>query len=648
MVQMKQHQSPASAHAALPALGHSASSPSSASSLASPLAGLSPSPSSAKRLRLNHGSSFTYSTPHSSPSSSSPPFALSSSSASPTLSYAFDPSQMPASLAPSSIHRQHSSGTGQVLESSLFDLPSSGAWIPSAYPLQHSDSLSHVAFPQSHAAAASPPNASDDDFAQSAGASSAGLLPHGSMGVRKLLATPTFAAHGQPGFDSLSPSVSSPPQHLQQLSGLHASPLHQVYGDFSFSHPASHFDDLTATSIPPYGRDQSYIAFPMTASQELGGGLDASGYDYASPSHAQQLPIGSLARMSSEDAQLSASAAADAAGQRTALDFASAPSSSASSVASAVHPPSHYPHVVPPSHKVASASLPSSPASTPSSTPRSPHVQAQPRHSSSTSSSRKRHRRSAGDEDGDEKASVSSGASAQSQSSSSKDRHVNTAVKLVTSNDESGEFLMDTKVKQIFYPRPDWPKPHRIRLIEVEDLKTGRRSVYAHGADVGSVVERKSNISRLFGKFTSPNEKLLMNVPGPHNHTVGQESNILTEMGIRRFLDTNKMKGQDHYRHWIVQHLIPRLSNGEQQQQQHSSDDQQQQQQPQQQPQQHTQALLKREQHSLGHLAAPQHRVGVNAGAGVGAYGATDSPQSLPSSPQSYTSYSSDSYHSSH
>jgi hypothetical protein len=206
---------------------------------------------------------------------------------------------------------------------------------------------------------------------------------------------------------------------------------------------------------------------------------------------------------------------------------------------------------------------------------------------------------------------------------------VNTAVKLLTSNDESGEALMDTKVKQIFYPRPDWPKPHRIRLIEVEDLKSHRRSVYAHGADVGSVVERKSNISRLFGKFTSPNEKLLMNVPGPHNHTVGQESNILTEMGIRRFLDTNKMKGQDHYKQWIFQHLIPRLTIGE----------------PVGEEGQQTQGVKREGGHhssatSSSQLSAPSHHLGV--------YATTDSPQSLPSSPQSYSSYSSDSYHSSH
>jgi hypothetical protein len=137
------------------------------------------------------------------------------------------------------------------------------------------------------------------------------------------------------------------------------------------------------------------------------------------------------------------------------------------------------------------------------------------------------------------------------------------------------------------------------------------------------VVERKSNISRLFGKFTSPDEKLLMNVPGPHNHTVGQESNILTEMGIRRFLETNKMKGQEHYKQWIISQLIPRLRTG------HEHNDENQQMVEQQQL--HQQHQQNRSHHLLG----------------GGMYVATDSPQSLPSSPQSYTSYSSDSHYSS-
>lgn len=136
-------------------------------------------------------------------------------------------------------------------------------------------------------------------------------------------------------------------------------------------------------------------------------------------------------------------------------------------------------------------------------------------------------------------------------------RHVSPAVKLRGPEESDGS--IPTTVEQIYYPRPDQPKPHRIRLIRVMNPADDSVAIYAHGADVGSVVERKSNISRLFGRFESPTEKLLMNVPGPHNHTVGQESNILTEKGMYRFLQTNKMKGQDNYKQWILNELIPRL-----------------------------------------------------------------------------------------
>lgn len=201
-----------------------------------------------------------------------------------------------------------------------------------------------------------------------------------------------------------------------------------------------------------------------------------------------------------------------------------------------------------------STSAPSSPASHGSShsRPTSPNSHGERRSANrhKDGEPRKKRVKREHDNDGDSVGSTQSHGSA-------KDRHVNTAVKLRTNeDDDAGEPLMQTHVRQIFYEKPD-AKPHRIRLIEVVDVKTRARSMYAHGADVGSVVERKSNISRLFGKFTSPDEKLLMNVPGSHNHTVGQESNILTEAGIERFLSTNKMKGQDHYKKWILDRLIP-------------------------------------------------------------------------------------------
>jgi hypothetical protein len=164
---------------------------------------------------------------------------------------------------------------------------------------------------------------------------------------------------------------------------------------------------------------------------------------------------------------------------------------------------------------------------------------------------------------------------AKSQPSESKDRHVKSGVILKASEDDSD--TSHVSVDAIYYTRPGL-KPSKIRLINVTD-EHGSLRTYAHGADVGGVVERKSNISRLFGKFESPSEKLLINVVGVHNHTVGQQSNILTSLGVERFLNTNKMKAHiqldgGHYKKWIEKELLPKLrereqkANSEQQQKQ--------------------------------------------------------------------------------
>jgi len=41
--------------------------------------------------------------------------------------------------------------------------------------------------------------------------------------------------------------------------------------------------------------------------------------------------------------------------------------------------------------------------------------------------------------------------------------------------------------------------------------------------------------------------------------SVGQESNILTSKGVRKFLQTNKMKEEHTYRAWITSVLLPKL-----------------------------------------------------------------------------------------
>jgi hypothetical protein len=92
-----------------------------------------------------------------------------------------------------------------------------------------------------------------------------------------------------------------------------------------------------------------------------------------------------------------------------------------------------------------------------------------------------------------------------------KDRLVKSAKKLLTAADGVNESVQ-VQVIPIWFPSKQASGAHKIRLIRVENTAEGSVSVYAHAADVGGVVERKSNISRLFGKFESPSEKLLMNV----------------------------------------------------------------------------------------------------------------------------------------
>jgi hypothetical protein len=92
---------------------------------------------------------------------------------------------------------------------------------------------------------------------------------------------------------------------------------------------------------------------------------------------------------------------------------------------------------------------------------------------------------------------------------------------------------------------------------------------FVHAADLGGVVERKSNIARMFGKYTSPEEKVLATVPGAHNHTIGQISNALSVLGVKRFLQCcGKMRTSGttsdsqivHFRSWIEDTLLPLMA----------------------------------------------------------------------------------------
>jgi len=102
---------------------------------------------------------------------------------------------------------------------------------------------------------------------------------------------------------------------------------------------------------------------------------------------------------------------------------------------------------------------------------------------------------------------------------------------------------------------------HSIRIIHTHTT-TGHTACYVHGADVGGVIERKSNISRMFGQFESPREKVLMNVTGKHNHTVGQEANVLTVAGVERLMTLKKCVPNVEYCEWLREQLLPRLREG--------------------------------------------------------------------------------------
>jgi hypothetical protein len=67
----------------------------------------------------------------------------------------------------------------------------------------------------------------------------------------------------------------------------------------------------------------------------------------------------------------------------------------------------------------------------------------------------------------------------------------------------------------------------------------------------------------MFGQFESPREKVLMNVTGKHNHTVGQEANVLTVEGVRRLMGLKKCQPNTEYQKWLGEVLIPKLQSSE-------------------------------------------------------------------------------------
>ena len=153
-------------------------------------------------------------------------------------------------------------------------------------------------------------------------------------------------------------------------------------------------------------------------------------------------------------------------------------------------------------------------------------------------------------DDTDSTHSASSSSSSSDAPEGKKRRCVMSAQKLLTDNS-----AVDLSLSIVHFHH------HSIRIIHTHSA-SGQSACYVHGADVGGVIERKSNISRMFGQFESPREKVLMNVTGKHNHTVGQEANVLTVAGVERLMTLKKCVPNVEYCDWLRTQLLPRLKEG--------------------------------------------------------------------------------------
>lgn len=147
--------------------------------------------------------------------------------------------------------------------------------------------------------------------------------------------------------------------------------------------------------------------------------------------------------------------------------------------------------------------------------------------------------------------SSSSSSSSEAAEGGKKRRCVVSAQKLLTDNS-----AVDLSLSIVHFHH------HSIRIIHTHNSHGHTAACYVHGADVGGVIERKSNISRMFGQFHSPHEKVLMNVTGKHNHTVGQEANVLTVAGVERLMTLKKCVPNGEYCDWLRDVLLPRLREG--------------------------------------------------------------------------------------
>jgi hypothetical protein len=105
---------------------------------------------------------------------------------------------------------------------------------------------------------------------------------------------------------------------------------------------------------------------------------------------------------------------------------------------------------------------------------------------------------------------------------------------------------------------------HKIRVVGLENKLSGELTFYVHATDIGSLIERTSNISRLFGKFSTPYEKVIFPIVGSHNYERGQSSNALTVQGVEKFLQCKRMLDQPlefkkQITQWVQKNIIQHM-----------------------------------------------------------------------------------------
>lgn len=108
-------------------------------------------------------------------------------------------------------------------------------------------------------------------------------------------------------------------------------------------------------------------------------------------------------------------------------------------------------------------------------------------------------------------------------------------------------------------------KPHYISMnwgtvAEQVRIATYEGTWYAHAVDVASVIVRKSNISRLFGRYRIPTEKRRLSVLSSRSSKLGQNANVLSSAGVRRWRDSQRVQRFPAYVQWIDDVLLPAMS----------------------------------------------------------------------------------------